>query len=103
MSGASSNSRRSPDTEMVRISSDSSSCFKEVKMNSEKNWHKTLNNQIIDLNLFESFWVEELPNSEWHVFGKDKYEVDWRLAEFKGNIAAKAYLNCIYGMLEKLK
>jgi len=65
-------------------------------------WHQTANDQIINLDLFESFWIEEILNEyihKWHVFGKDKDKVHWRMAECQNYSLAEEYLSVIYEKL----
>ncbi len=56
-------------------------------------WIQTLNDQIINLDNFDSFWIEEIPNGEFHVFGCDKDKNDWRIAEFNSLETAREYFN----------
>jgi len=70
-----------------------------------KLWFKTKNDQVIDLNNMDSFWIEEIPpKNEYHVFAKEDKEedpIDWRLAEFDNQEEAQVYLRKIYLILNE--
>lgn len=54
-------------------------------------WFNTKNSQILDLNNFTSFWIEEVQEN-YRIFGQDKDKIDWNLADFKREEEAKNYL-----------
>jgi len=62
-----------------------------------KNWFKTKNVQILDLNIFVSFWIEEA--DKFYLFGCDEREIDWRIGEFENKDDAQTYLDEIYNAL----
>lgn len=58
-------------------------------------WFYTQNKQIINLENFDSFWVEQVPNSEFHVFAQEKNGNDWRIGEFDTSAKAEDWLQRI--------
>ena len=78
--------------------------FQETTTNylSKRNFHLTPNDQIIDLNLMDSFWIEECPGSEFSIFGNDKNNDTWRLMDNIPSIEnAREYLKVIYSLIKE--
>ena len=63
-------------------------------------WILTPNDQILDSDLMNSYWIELVPSNEYHIFCQDMFGVDWRIAEFKNKVDAQEYLIGVFYELE---
>ena len=45
---------------------------------------------------FNLFYIEYVPSGDWHIFGEDKHQVSWRLAQFKDQEEAESCLLNFY-------
>ncbi len=65
-----------------------------------KNWIKTGNYQILDLNLIRSVWIEDILSLKlFKVMAQDDEKIEWIVGEFKDSEEAKLYLDEIYQKL----
>jgi hypothetical protein len=66
----------------------------EMWKNANRKWHRTPNDQLIDLDRFEEFWIEHIETTNYYkVFGKDISEIEWNLMKTGSKEAAHSYLD----------
>ena len=74
----------------------------EAWQRANRNWHRTPNNQIIDLNRFQEFWYEDVESSGEHkVFGKDIDGIEWNLFDAGCFEDAHKYVYELYSILKQ--
>lgn len=55
-----------------------------------------IHDHIIDPDYFNIFYIEHVQGDEWHIFGEDKNQICWRLAQFEIQEEAEIYLENFY-------